>query len=50
VEELEREKRAAQRLAEENESVGAIGRIISSTLEIENVYDDSPRKWVAHPL
>jgi len=39
VEELEREKRAAQRLAEENESVGAIGRIISSTLEIENVYE-----------
>jgi PAS domain S-box-containing protein len=39
VEELEREKQAAQRLAEENELVGEIGRIISSTLEIETVYE-----------
>ncbi len=39
AEELDREKQAAQRLAEENELVGEIGRIISSTLEIGKVYE-----------
>jgi len=37
-EELQREKRAVQKLAEEREVVAKIGRIISSTLEIDKVY------------
>jgi len=38
-EELQREKQAVQRLAEERELVARVGRIISSTLEIEKVYE-----------
>jgi PAS domain S-box-containing protein len=37
-EELQREKQAVQKLAEEREFVANIGRIISSTLEIDRVY------------
>jgi len=37
-EELQREKQAVQKLAEEREVVARIGRIISSTLEIDKVY------------
>ncbi len=37
-EELQKEKQDVQRLAEEREVVAEIGRIISSTLEIEKVY------------
>jgi PAS domain S-box-containing protein len=36
---LQREKREVQRLADEREFVAKIGRIISSTLEIEKVYE-----------
>ncbi len=38
-EELRREKQAVQRLAEERETVAKIGRIVSSTLEVDNVYE-----------
>jgi PAS domain S-box-containing protein len=38
-EQLQGEKNAVQRLAEEREFVAKIGRIISSTLEIEKVYE-----------
>jgi PAS domain S-box-containing protein len=38
-EELQREKHAVQRLAEERELVAKIGRIISSSLEIDRVYE-----------
>jgi PAS domain S-box-containing protein len=38
-EELQREKQAVQRLAEERDLVARVGRIISSTLEIEKVYE-----------
>jgi PAS domain S-box-containing protein len=37
-EELQREKQAVQKLAKENEWIGETGRIISSTLNIEQVY------------
>ena len=37
-EELQKEKQAVQKLAEEREVVAKIGRIISSTLEIDKVY------------
>ena len=37
-EELQKEKQAVQKLAEEKEVVAKIGRIISSTLEIDKVY------------
>ncbi len=37
-EELQREKQAVQKLAEEREVVANIGRIISATLEIDKVY------------
>ena len=37
--ELQREKQAVQRLAEERDLVARVGRIISSTLEIEKVYE-----------
>ncbi|MCK5552951.1 MAG: PAS domain S-box protein, partial [Deltaproteobacteria bacterium] len=36
---VQREKRAVQRLAEERELVAKIGRIVSSTLEIDKVYE-----------
>jgi len=36
---LQREKEALERLAEEREIVAMVGRIISSTLEIDKVYD-----------
>jgi len=37
-EELQKEKQAVQKLAEEREVIAKIGRIISSTLEIDKVY------------